>query len=520
MFSVTNGENITLDGGAGNDSLAINGGTAISISSGEGTDTLQFGGEVTATISDFNAADIIKLDSSISAATFADGVLTFSDVTLTLGNVTDIQAYSETQVYNGNTATAATALKNLLQYNFAYNDTTYYFETDTAIAIKTGAVALLEYQLDSAKTYIKTEYNATDKQLTTTTVTNGTSGAAYTFAVADTSAEIDLSYSNEILSVTNGTAIISAAGSIYSSDNTEIIFSGTISQDISVKVASGTATEISKPNDGVKINFGTNTIYQASGENLIKSVNNSNSFTDSTIALSSVTNVLTANYTETNNYSLNAEKTQAILAKGALGIWLTELGIDISAGYELVDGVTYTGGVTFTVSGNAITGVVADNFTEGEKVKVGDAIYTNFKVSETENKIIAENGKAYTESDWSAFITDKDTAAKWEYVDYWKLEDGKLNYYDGAETPAKLFTISGLTLSLTADTPYYYIAGISADLTNSKVTIGEDFIGTAQITVDGASYTFDLSAKAADILLASANNTMRRYNFCRRFNSC
>ncbi len=89
----------------GNDNIFVTNSSGIKIYSGGGTDTLTFGGSVTATIGDFSANDIISLSSAVSAADFANGVLTFGNVNLNLNGISDISNYEGVVVVNGTTRT-------------------------------------------------------------------------------------------------------------------------------------------------------------------------------------------------------------------------------------------------------------------------------------------------------------------------------------------------------------------------------------------------------------------------------
>ena len=87
----------------GDDWLEV--GDECTVVSGAGNDTLVFGTDISATIRDFSNDDCISLGSAVDSATFNDDVLTLGGNVITLENVSDIDAYSEVTVYNGESST-------------------------------------------------------------------------------------------------------------------------------------------------------------------------------------------------------------------------------------------------------------------------------------------------------------------------------------------------------------------------------------------------------------------------------
>ena len=89
------GNECTVVSGAGNDTLVF----------GAGNDTMIIGADITATIRDFSNDDCISLASAVDSATFDGGVLTLGNNVITLENVSDIDAFSEVTIYNGESET-------------------------------------------------------------------------------------------------------------------------------------------------------------------------------------------------------------------------------------------------------------------------------------------------------------------------------------------------------------------------------------------------------------------------------
>ena len=347
----------SIDGGEGADKISVTDSDNLQITSGDGNDTLTFGGIVDATITDFSTSDAIKLNDAVERGIFDNGLLTLGNVKLTLNDVTEdsISSYAAVAVTNG---TTSTTLGDVVRNWTVSNGTAIYRNLYRSLITVTGlsTEATIE-DISVEGTLVTISSNVLNN--TTITATEG-----YTLAVSG-----EYTVPSVIAAVLN--------------------------------VSEGTATYIGEGSTAGYVLSANQIIYQnqIDGSNLFTITGLSSGAANSDISLEGTTVTLSANALSTENtvaitsgYSLAAASNVTISTTTAPTGWeISEgtanyIGEGKTAGYVVTDSqITYqeakSGDALITITGLSSSATVDDISLEGTTVTLSTSAVAKGSVS-------------------------------------------------------------------------------------------------------------------------------------------
>ncbi len=224
-INATNITSISINGGAGDDTII--GGTGNSLGGGAGSDTFVFGSTATATISDLeDATDVISLTSALgSDATkqFKDGVLTLGNVNIKLSNSkssVDASNLYNVQVYQGSSDNVSLLgdLVDAVQWTMdsVAGTATY----GRAHGEDAGAVVISGLTLNGVTAITNDLITISESVNAETSVTS------YTFSLAD-SIITSLATADKAITISYGTSDYNASNTTLARINSDSVYSYT-----------------------------------------------------------------------------------------------------------------------------------------------------------------------------------------------------------------------------------------------------------------------------------------------------
>ena len=509
----------SVDGGAGDDEIQIYA-DYNTVSGGAGEDIFAVTKDVTDLhISDFNVKDdYIYLFYSTDSAVYSSqiGAITLGNLNLYLDNTENISDFLNMNFAIDNKFVSLKELLKVDTFNWSDGEYNFLVENDV-VRIAAGEISYSQTQagqeyakvtisgnyitLESDSTF-RIEIDPADSNAHSLNVNNNSyyifRGDAKVFNTPN-EAPYSMAYTGDYILGSGNFMYFydDAFKSIeYYNPNEQSLVQISLGDTMAIYLNENDIVSIS---EGVVSNYYDGTNSTVSKQTVISTYNN-----DYTAVLAQEfytyqgsnftfgNNVLAADFsTAINHYSQDYQNLTVNLFGGTLAL----------EGYTFeIENNTNDSGITlnYNENGENLVGISADNFTEGESIKIDEEIYTV-----TNGKIIRASDGEYYNGDWNEFITNFENEDYWGGFTGWKIESGNAIYLSENET---VITISGLNLN-GVEVVDRKISGLSFE--DNYVVVEKNLIGNSKVNFDSADYILKFIGESnVSILGSSADDSI------------
>ena len=561
--TITNtNSNASVDGGAGDDSINLNGGEGVTVNTTQGDDTIEVGAGVTAFhVEGFSSGDTIKLSENISGLSIVDGRLVANYGTgksVTISGINSVctvtggwSAIDNGVSYLQMTIAGAASSGNNIVYSSDEENKTLFTITGIAntdgITIENKTVTLKNANLKNANVTISNGYTlalANDVPIATTTpATWSISGTTATYKNSSTTAGYTLADNKITYTDNSGGETLATVTGVKSTDglsfngNIITVSNAALNQD-TVTVSNGCAlaladdvTKSTTTPAGWSLDGNTATYKNSSttagytlannritytaasgGETLatvtgVKSTNGlslrGTTITVSNAALNQDTVTVSNGYTLALGRNVTAPKTTAA-GWSLSGNTATYKNSSTTEGYTLANNeITYTtagGGERIDVAGvKSLSGL---SFS-GDTITVSAASLDKKDVTVSNNnyKLVLAGGLAPKDDGLSLTAKSKTSAT----LDSWLTEGYTLNSNRIIYSPAK---INSTVATVTGLKSGFKLNQLSFDERSKIITVDADALGNSSVKISGG-YKLELADGDIDAQISRETWTIK-----------